>query len=91
MIKELAIQILKKTPESFDEIALFENFPTKYEESMNTVLVQEVQKYNILIRLMKESLNDVQLALLGEVVMSEDLEKLAESLFNNQVRFHVSS
>jgi len=34
---------------------------------------------------MKGSLNDVQKALLGQIVMSEELEKMATSLFDNQV------
>jgi len=34
---------------------------------------------------MAKYLKDVQKALRGEVVMSEDLDKIATSLFNNQV------
>jgi len=34
---------------------------------------------------MKETLRDVQLALLGEVVMSNELDALGNSLFNNQI------
>ena len=34
---------------------------------------------------MSQSLIDVQLALVGEILMSKPLENLAESLFNNMV------
>jgi len=34
---------------------------------------------------MREMLVNVQRALIGEVVMSEDLEAMSEALFNNQV------
>lgn len=34
---------------------------------------------------MKQSLVKVQKALVGELVMSEDLEKMASSIFDNQV------
>ena len=34
---------------------------------------------------MAKMLKDVQRALLGEIVMSDDLDSLATSLFNNQV------
>jgi len=52
---------------------------------MNTVLAQEVIRYNKLLNIMAKMLKDVQKALRGEVVMSEELDKMATSLFNNQV------
>lgn len=52
---------------------------------MNTVLAQEVIRYNKLLVVMARMLKDVQRALLGEIVMSDDLDSLATSLFNNQV------
>lgn len=52
---------------------------------MNTVLVQEVLRYNRLLEVMIESLINVKKALKGLVVMSEDLEKVANSLYDNQV------
>jgi dynein heavy chain len=66
-----------------DEVAL--KFPTDYNESMNTVLTQEALKYNRLIKIMKVQLVDIQKALVGEVVMSEDLDAMGTSLFDNQV------
>lgn len=62
-----------------------EKYPTLYNESMNTVLAQEVIRYNKLLKIMAKYLKDVQKALKGEVVMSEELDKMAISLFNNQV------
>jgi dynein heavy chain len=56
-----------------------------YEESMNTVLQQEVIRYNKLVSAMHKSLKDLQLALKGIVVMSGELEAMADSLFNNFV------
>lgn len=56
-----------------------------YNESMNTVLAQEVIRYNRLLVIMHKMLRSVQLALKGEIVMSEDLDKLGTSMFNNQV------
>ncbi len=60
-------------------------FPTSYEESMNTVLFQECVRYNKLLGEMKIGLINVQKALKGEIVMSEDLEKMANSIFDNLV------
>lgn len=52
---------------------------------MNTVLTQELIKYNRLLIVMADMLHNVQRALVGEVVMSEDLDKMANSLFDNSV------
>lgn len=52
---------------------------------MNTVLFQECVRYNGLLADMKVMLIQVQRALIGEVVMSEDLEKMADCVFDNIV------
>jgi dynein heavy chain len=62
---------------------VIEKYPTEYNESMNTVLAQEVIRYNRLLVIMAKMLRDVQRALKGEVVMSEELDQLATSMFNN--------
>lgn len=62
-----------------------QQYPTDYNESMNTVLVQEVVRYNRLLEVMKSSLFSLKKALKGLVVMSEDLEKLSNSIYDNQV------
>lgn len=56
---------------------------------MNTVLVQEIIKYNNLLSVMKQTLVEVKKALKGEVVMSEELEFLANSLHDNQVNISI--
>ena len=84
-IAEISADIEGKVPPAFDMNEIAEKYPVLYEESMNTVLPQEVAKYNRLTNLMRDMLVNVQRALIGEVVMSEDLEAMSESLFNNQV------
>jgi dynein heavy chain, axonemal len=74
-----------KTPKVFDLDEVIRKFPTSYEESMNTVLLQECVRYNRLLANMALKLPLVQRALIGEVTMSEDLEAMSTSIFNNQV------
>jgi len=69
----------------FDLEQVGKKYPTSYEESMNTVLFQECVRYNRLLHDMKISLINVQKALKGEVVMSEELEKMSNSIFDNLV------
>ena len=90
IIAEIATGVEKKTPPVFDYEAVFKQYPTDYKESMNTVLVQEIIKYNNLLTVMKTSLVEVKKALKGEVVMSEELEFLANSLHDNQVQPNLS-
>jgi dynein heavy chain len=52
----------------------------KYEESMNTVLIQELVRYNRLIKIIRDSLLSVQKALKGVLVMSKELESVTLSL-----------
>mmetsp|Transcript_3711 Transcript_3711/g.4960 ORF Transcript_3711/g.4960 Transcript_3711/m.4960 type:complete len:245 (+) Transcript_3711:4512-5246(+) len=84
-IGEMAKFLQDKTPEVFDLEKVSKKYPTAYEESMNTVLFQECVRYNALLAEMKQSLVKVQKALVGELVMSEDLESMASSIYDNQV------
>jgi dynein heavy chain len=52
---------------------------------MNTVLTQEVIRYQGLIAVMIDTLMNLQKALIGRIVMSEELQNMANSLFDNQV------
>jgi dynein heavy chain len=60
-------------------------YPISYDESQNTVLQQECMRYNKLLGQMTSTLKDVRKALKGLVVMSWELDGLANSLYNNQV------
>lgn len=80
---DIAIELSGKTPPPFDFDLVVEKYATDYNESMNTVLTQEVIRYNKLLNVMIEMLANVQKAVKGEVVMSEELEKMATSLFDN--------
>jgi dynein heavy chain len=64
-IEELAAYVQSKTPEMFDFQAVFTKYPTDYNESMNTVLVQEVVRFNKLLEVMMISLLNVKKALKG--------------------------
>lgn len=77
--------MLKKIPGPFDQNEISKKYPTKYEDSMNTVIMQEVIKYNKLLILCKKSLEDLLKAIKGLVVMSTELEEMSISIFNNQV------
>ena len=55
----------------------------EYEESMNTVLIQEVIRYNVLLNTMKTSIVTLGKGLTGKIVMDEEAEEMSHSLFIN--------
>jgi dynein heavy chain len=85
MTIEIIDDIGKKLPEMFDVEDVFIQFPTDINESMNTVLLQEIIRYNVLIATMNKTIKNLKMALLGKIVMSEEMEKMAQSLYINQV------
>ncbi|RHY33391.1 hypothetical protein DYB32_001670 [Aphanomyces invadans] len=90
IIEMQAKEIEDKLPPYFDIDFISVRYPVMYEESMNTVLVQEAQRYNNLLYVMKTSLPLLQRALKGLVVMSADLETMANCIFNQKRKAYPS-
>ncbi|CAK6435519.1 unnamed protein product [Pipistrellus nathusii] len=85
IVEDVAMNILLQVPEPINLQWVMTTYPVLYEESMNTVLIQEVIRYNRLIQVITQSLRDLLKALKGLVVMSLQLELMAASLYNNTV------
>jgi dynein heavy chain len=60
-------------------------YPVLYGESMNTVLAQEMLRYNRLLSIIRASLQQLERAIAGLSVMSSDLEKVFNSFSIGQV------
>lgn len=85
VVDEIAQKIMGQVPKPLPLVEIMEKYPVKYEESMNTVLVQEVIRYNRLLKVIHSSLVDLRKALKGLVVMSQALETMFNSIYNNAV------
>jgi dynein heavy chain, axonemal len=85
IITELAIDIYKRLPGLFDIERTSKKYVIKYEDSMNTVLIQELIRYNRLLSVVKTSTVQLKDAIAGLITMSADLEKVFNALFDNKV------
>ncbi|XP_024913275.1 dynein heavy chain 3, axonemal-like [Cynoglossus semilaevis] len=85
VVNDLAADIHSKLPPDFDIQQVIEKYPVMYEESMNTVLRQEVIRFNRLTEVVRESLVNLQKALKGQIVMSSELEGVFNSMVVGKV------
>jgi dynein heavy chain len=76
---------MNKLPKNFDLEYASKKHPIKYRDSMNTVLQQELLRFNRLLSVVRMSLINVGKAIKGEVPMSHELDNVSESLFINSV------
>ncbi|CAM9353814.1 unnamed protein product [Bubo scandiacus] len=82
---EIADDILSKLPNDFDIEGCLSKYPVRYEESMKTVLVQEMERFNNLIRTIHITLINLKKAVKGLVIMDDELEALSGSLLVGKV------
>lgn len=65
VVLDVAADILTKLPDDFDLRQALLIYPTLYHQSMNTVLVQEMGRFNILLTRIRYTLIDVRRAIKG--------------------------
>ncbi|XP_034826235.1 dynein axonemal heavy chain 7 [Maniola hyperantus] len=74
ILVQMSSEILSKLPQAYDIETSQKKYPVDYSESMNTVLIQEMQRFNKLLYEIRSSLIDVQKAVKGVIVMSPALD-----------------
>ena len=78
-------EIESRLPPPFDVTAAAERYPVKFEESIPTVLVQELVRFNQLLGVLRRTLADVQRGIKGDAVMTGELDAIADSIYRGQV------
>lgn len=77
--------IYEQMPQLYDIEEAQKQYPVVYMESMNTVLIQELERYNTLLREIRQSLDLLESAVQGLVVMTPDLEVLAIYILSGRI------
>jgi dynein heavy chain len=85
IIDELCESILSEVADVFNLEEIAKAYPVLYEESMNTVLGQECVRFNRLIVVVRSTLAAIRKAIVGLVVMSEDLEGIYNAMLIGQI------
>lgn len=77
--------VIKRLPPAFDIEVVQRKYPVLYEQSMNTVIAQEMTRFNRLSAVVRKSMAELAKAIEGLVVMSSDMENAFDKMSVNQV------
>lgn len=84
-VKELISELLNQIDEPIDEEEAYEKVKPQDQNPLKIVLLQEITRYNKLLKFVRKNLVDLERGINGLVLISEDLEKVMISLFENKV------
>ncbi|RXG59114.1 Dynein heavy chain 3, axonemal [Armadillidium vulgare] len=83
VVLDLALEILARLPSLFDLSEVERKHPLSYAQSLNTVLRQEILRYNRLTSCIRSTLKEVHKAVRGEAILSEELEGIYKALLRS--------
>ena len=71
IVLRMSNDILEKLPDDYDLVSALKKYPMSYEQSMNTVLIQEMGRFNKLLSYIKTSLENLIRAIKGPSTFSK--------------------
>jgi dynein heavy chain len=83
-VRARAEEILSRLPEKFDVDDVRMKHPNKLEESLNSVLHQELMRYNNLLGIARTSMKNLKDAIDGNAVMTNEIEVMLQSVYDNK-------
>lgn len=88
MMLNMKKDIYDRMPELFDIEEAEKQYPIVYMESMNTVLIQELVRYNILLQEIKQSLDMLEKTVKGLIVMTPEIEVSQNLMISQFTNIH---
>ena len=85
VVESVAEDIRTRWPGDFDIEAAMRKYPQDYHNSMNTVLTQELGRYNNLLVLVRNSLVNLGKALKGLALMNNELETVFRCVYDGKI------
>jgi dynein heavy chain len=85
VVLAMAKEVFDKLPELYEPEDVMAKYPITYEQSMNTVLLQELIRYNRLLAIVRNTTSQLQKAIKGEVVMSAELEQVYNAMYDGRI------
>ncbi|XP_076756861.1 dynein heavy chain at 62B [Xylocopa sonorina] len=85
MLLNMKDDIYNRMPELFDIEEAQKTYPVTYMESMNTVLIQELERYNTLLQEIRQSLTMLEKAVKGLIVMTPMIEILGVYILSARI------
>lgn len=84
-VKEIIRDLLERIDQEFDMEEVIEKVKPEDQNPLKIVLMQEISRYNRLLSTVRKSLTDLDKGISGLVLISEDLELIMKSLYENKV------
>jgi len=84
-VAKMAAEILYQIREPFKIKEVEKKYPFTYSDSMNSVLLQELARFNVLIETIKQSLEVLIKTLEGKLAMTADIERMTKSISTNSI------
>eukprot|EP00340_Litonotus_pictus_P012496 CAMPEP_0170538444 /NCGR_PEP_ID=MMETSP0209-20121228/103311_1 /TAXON_ID=665100 ORGANISM="Litonotus pictus, Strain P1" /NCGR_SAMPLE_ID=MMETSP0209 /ASSEMBLY_ACC=CAM_ASM_000301 /LENGTH=3072 /DNA_ID=CAMNT_0010840135 /DNA_START=28 /DNA_END=9246 /DNA_ORIENTATION=- len=84
ILKQIVEEAEKRLIKGFNIDIVRSKFPLEYKNCMNSILIQEVMRYNSLLKLVFTNLKDVTDAYNGLLPLTDEIEVLSNSLIANK-------
>ncbi len=84
-VRDKLSALLAKLPPSLNMKEADSKFPILYDDSVNTILLQELERYNSLLSLVKSDLSNAETMLRGNKEPEPALETLCDHLLNDTI------
>ena len=84
IIYDICQQLLDSLPTQFD-LKEIQNKHSSSDSPLIVVMIQEIERYNLLLSFVKKSLINLQKGMKGLISINNELDEIANCLFNNKV------